>query len=147
VDKAAGQEPRDASALPCHRRVEKPWGWEIIWADTAQYTAKLIHVHAGKRLSLQFHDEKLETQCLLSGRATLIVGNADGSLGETEMEIGKGYTIREHQIHRLVATQDSELVEVSTPERGTTVRLEDDFCRPDETEAIRALPGRGWEGS
>jgi mannose-6-phosphate isomerase len=136
--------PTDIAHDPLHRRVEKPWGWEIIWAENDQYTGKFLHVRAGKRLSLQYHDDKTETQCLLSGRALLVVEAADGSLREQGMEIGKGYTNRPYQIHRLVAIEDCELVEVSTPERGTTVRLEDDFFRPDETDVVRALPHRGW---
>jgi mannose-6-phosphate isomerase len=125
-------------------RVAKPWGWEIIWAHTPEYTGKFIHILAGKRLSLQYHSEKLETQCLMAGRVTLVRGNSDEGLFETEMQAGRGYTIERGQIHRLIAHEDSDVVEVSTPERGTTVRLEDDYQRPDETEAIRALPQRGW---
>jgi hypothetical protein len=124
--------------------IPKPWGWEILWALTPEYTGKFIHILAGKRLSLQYHSEKLETQCLLFGRVTLVSSTADGSLAETDMQIGRGYTIERGQTHRLIALEESELVEVSTPERGTTVRLEDDYRRPDETEEIRALPQRGW---
>jgi len=130
---------------PSYRRVEKPWGWETIWADNRDYTGKFLHVHAGKRLSLQYHDSKMETQCLLSGRAVLIVEQTDGSLREILMELGKGYTLRPYQAHRLVAIEDSDVVEVSTAEMGTTIRLEDDFRRADETEEIRALPHRGWD--
>jgi mannose-6-phosphate isomerase len=137
----------DAALESFRRRVEKPWGWEIVWAETDVYTGKLIHVEAGKRLSLQYHDCKLETQCLLSGRAILVLEDASGTLHEIDMQIGEGYTVRPFQTHRLIALVDSEVVEVSTPERGTTVRVEDDFSRLDETEAARALPNRGWSPS
>lgn len=129
---------------PFARRIEKPWGWEIVWAESGHYTGKLLHIHAGCRLSLQYHDEKVETQCLLSGSALLIAAGPGGSLQEIVMEPGKGYTIQPFQAHRLLAIEDAEIVEVSTPETGTTVRLEDDYCRGDETEAVRALPHRGW---
>lgn len=128
-----------------HRRVEKPWGWEIIWADGPHYTAKFLHVLAGKRLSLQYHDDKTETQCLLAGRAVLMVEGADRAMHEINMELGRGYTVGPYQAHRLVAIEDSDLAEVSTPERGTTVRVEDDYRRGDETESVRALPHRGWD--
>jgi mannose-6-phosphate isomerase len=138
---AADKRARENAQL----RVVKPWGWEIIWAVTPEYTGKFIHILAGKRLSLQYHSEKLETQCLVAGRVTLVRGTADGGgLFETEMKAGHGYTIERGQIHRLIAHEDSDVVEVSTPELGTTVRLEDDYQRPDETEAMRALPQRGW---
>jgi mannose-6-phosphate isomerase len=140
VRSAAGSPPQQDEQL----RIAKPWGWEIIWALTPEYTGKFIHVLAGKRLSLQYHSQKLETQCLIAGRVTLVRGTSDGGLFETEMQAGRGYTIERGQIHRLIAHVDSDVVEVSTPERGTTVRLEDDYQRPDETEAMRALPQRGW---
>jgi len=60
------------------------------------------------------------------------------------MQPGVGYTILPYRAHRLIALTDSEIAEVATPERGTTVRLSDDYDRGDETEAIRALPNRGW---
>jgi quercetin dioxygenase-like cupin family protein len=129
----------DEQAVRPHvRRVEKPWGWEILWAEEApHYVGKLLHVDAGKRLSLQYHDEKLETQCLLSGRVLLVVEDAEGALQEIEMERGEGYTIHPFQRHRLVAITDAEVVEVSTPETGTTFRLDDDYARPHETEELR----------
>ncbi len=127
---------------PHQRRVEKPWGWEILWAETPHYCAKILHIHAGKRLSLQYHDVKLETQCLISGRALLILEDEQGVLREIEMERGKGYTIRPFQKHRLVALEDAEIVEASTPELGTTYRLEDDYARPHETDEVRRRPDR-----
>jgi mannose-6-phosphate isomerase-like protein (cupin superfamily) len=143
-DRTGKPKPIKVDLSPHHRRVDKPWGWEVIWADGEQYTGKLLHIFAGKRLSLQYHDDKTETQCLLSGKAALITEGPDGSLCEILMEPGMGYTVEPYQAHRLMALEDSDIVEVSTPERGTTVRLEDDYSRSDETEAMRALPGRGW---
>jgi mannose-6-phosphate isomerase len=137
--------PARAALDAFQRRVEKPWGWESIWAENEAYTGKLIHVQAGKRLSLQYHDDKLETQCLLSGRAILVLEDSSGELHEIEMRVGQGYNVCPYQTHRLIALEDCDVVEVSTPERGTTVRIEDDFRRLDETEAVRALPDRGWQ--
>jgi mannose-6-phosphate isomerase len=136
--------PEAVELTPSYRRVEKPWGWEVIWADTPSYTGKLIHVEAGRRLSLQYHEDKRETQCLLSGQALLVIEDGDGQLREIPMQRGAGYTISPFQLHRLIAIEDSDLVEVSTPERGTTVRVEDDYARGDETEEVRASPQRGW---
>ena len=122
---------------PHQQRVKKPWGWEILWADTPDYCGKLLHINAGERISLQYHDAKVETQCLVSGRALLVLEAADGVLLEIAMEPHKGYTIVPFQRHRLIAIEDAEIVEVSTPERGTTFRVHDDYGRPDETEAQR----------
>jgi mannose-6-phosphate isomerase-like protein (cupin superfamily) len=129
---------------PFYRRIEKPWGSEVIWAESGSYTGKLLNLRAGHRLSLQYHDEKLETQCLLSGRALLIIDVPNGEFLEMEMTVGTGYTIEPYRTHRLAAIDDSVVIEVSTPERGTTVRVQDDYCRPNESESIRALPNRGW---
>src|SRR5687768_13235765 len=91
---------------PEGRRVEKPWGWEIIWAELPEYVGKILHVNAGKRLSLQYHDQKLETQCLIGGRAILSIGPEAGELQEIEMEPLRGYTVRPFQVHRITALDD-----------------------------------------
>ena len=70
----------ERNRTPYQRRVEKPWGWETVWAETPQYVGKILHIRAGRRLSLQYHDQKLESQCLLSGRALLVIEDATGSL-------------------------------------------------------------------
>ena len=127
------------------RRVEKPWGYEIHWTPVDRpYVGKILHVDAGKRLSLQVHDEKLESWFLMSGQAKVVWDDEHGNLVETELEPGLGYSCDIGQRHRLVGITDCDIVEVSTPEIGTTHRLEDDYARPDETEAVRASAGRGW---
>ena len=132
----------EGSIQPHGRRITKPWGWELLWAETPFYCGKTLFITAGRRLSLQYHDQKTETQCLIRGRARLQIGDGQGVLSEIEMEPGKGYTIHPHHLHRIVAVEDAEIVEVSTPEIGTTFRVEDDYCRPDETEDLRRRPNR-----
>ena len=73
----------------------------------------------------------------MSGRAKLIWDNNKGELIETELEPGKGYTISTGQRHRMEAITDCDIIEVSTKEKGTTWRLEDDYGRPDETPEER----------
>ncbi len=123
---------------PFAKRVEKPWGYEIHWVpEEKPYMGKVLHINAGKRLSLQVHDQKQESWLLLSGRAKVVWDNVQGELIETELEMGKGYSCSLGQRHRLVGITDCDVLEVSTPEIGTTYRLEDDFKRPDETEELR----------
>ncbi|MEN9407679.1 MAG: hypothetical protein RLZZ455_895 [Candidatus Parcubacteria bacterium] len=120
------------------RKIEKPWGFELHFVpDSLPYMGKIIHVDAGKRLSLQLHDKKQESWMIMNGRAKVVWENTEGELIETELEQGKGYTCALGQKHRLVGITDCDIIEVSTPELGTTFRLEDDFKRPDETEALR----------
>lgn len=120
------------------KKVEKPWGYELHWVPADKpYIGKVLHIVAGKRLSLQVHDEKQESWFIMNGRGKVIWENNDGELIETELEPGKGYTTEVGQKHRLVGITDCDILEVSTPEMGTTYRLEDDFKRPDETPEQR----------
>jgi len=130
---------------PYVKRVEKPWGYEIHWVpENRPYMGKIIHINAGARLSLQFHDEKQESWYLLNGRAKVIWDDKNGNLIETELQLGVGYTNNVGQRHRLLGITDCDIIEVSTPETGTTVRLADDYNRPNETEEMRKDPNRGW---
>lgn len=125
--------------------IDKPWGREIILTTPdLPYTAKILEIKAGKRLSLQYHDQKIETLCLISGEANIIWGTDQNYLTTEKMFPENGYNIQPHTIHRFEAITDCQLYEASTGEIGTTVRLQDDFSRPDETEEIRNLPNRGW---
>lgn len=90
------------------------------------------------RLSLQLHDQKQESWFLLSGNAKVIWDNNQGELIETELQPGVGYTSLVGQRHRLIGVTDCDILEVSTPELGTTWRLEDDFARPNQTPEERA---------
>ena len=120
------------------KRIEKPWGHEILFTrEDLPYAGKILHVMAGRQLSLQLHDQKLETQFLMQGRCMRIADDEHGNLVEMEMEPHRGYTIVPGQRHRLRGITDCDIFEVSTPEIGVTHRLEDDYRRPDETEEMR----------
>lgn len=128
------------------KKIEKPWGYELIFTPEEQpYTGKIMHIDSGKRQSLQVHDQKEETYFLASGKGGVIIENPQGELKTVEFEEGKGYTTRVGQKHRLFAITDCDIWEVSTPETGTTYRLEDDYSRQDETEEVRKQPNRGWD--
>jgi len=139
---------KNFSNTPYVKKVEKPWGYELHFVPQDQpYMGKLIHIDAGKRLSLQYHDQKIESWWLVSGKAKAIWDNSQGKLVETTLESGKGYTTSIGQRHRLLGITDCDIIEVSTPELGTTYRLEDDYKRPDETEEMRKAKDRGWRES
>lgn len=126
------------NTTPYVKRIEKPWGYELHWVpEDKPYIGKLLHINSGKRLSLQVHDEKQESWFITRGEGKVIWENNDGELVETLLEPGKGYTTEVGQRHRLVGITDCDIIEVSTPEKGTTYRLEDDFTRPDETPEQR----------
>lgn len=133
--------------VPYVKRVEKPWGYELIFTeDDLPYTGKIMHINAGKRQSLQIHDKKQETYLLLNGKGGVIVENSKGEMDQIEFEPNKGYMTMVGQKHRLFAITDCDICEFSTPELGTTYRLEDDFNRGNETDEVRKDPNRGWNG-
>jgi mannose-6-phosphate isomerase-like protein (cupin superfamily) len=112
------------------RRVEKPWGWELIWAHSDRYCGKQLFVREGHALSLQFHREKDETIYVFEGRVEFEIGEAGSSLPASEV-VGAGTAFRlpPGTIHRMRALEDSLLLEVSTPELDDVVRLEDEYGR------------------
>jgi len=123
-------------------KINKPWGYEIIFTPPdSPVTGKILHLNQGARFSYQYHEKKTETLCLLNGRAKIILNDE-----EIEMEPQKGYFIKPIVKHRCQAITDCDLLEASTKEEGTTVRLQDDYQRPDETEELRKQSHRGWTG-
>jgi mannose-6-phosphate isomerase-like protein (cupin superfamily) len=112
------------------RRVEKPWGHELIWAETELYVGKLLFVRAGHALSLQYHEVKDESWYIQSGTARLELGKV-GEEGMTELDIKPGDTFRyvPGTVHRVTATTDLTIFEVSTPHLEDVVRLEDRYGR------------------
>jgi mannose-6-phosphate isomerase len=111
------------------RRVEKPWGHELVWAETPRYVAKILVIEAGRRLSLQYHQVKDETVLVLSGRMRLHIGEGDGLMTVVELGPGDSRHVAPGTLHRYEAIDRLELAEVSTPELDDVVRLEDDFGR------------------
>lgn len=116
------------------RRVEKPWGHELIWAHTERYVGKLLHIKAGHKLSLQYHNQKDETIHVQSGKLLFVVDEGSG-LTEKVMEPGQSYHITPHTKHRMIAVTDCDILEVSTPELDDVVRLEDAYGRQGTNKA------------
>jgi len=110
------------------RRVEKPWGHELWWAQTDRYVGKLLHVKAGHRLSLQYHVKKDETIHLWSGELVLALDEGEG-LAEHRLRPGESYHVVPGTRHRMIAVTDCDILEVSTPEVDDVVRLEDAYGR------------------
>jgi mannose-6-phosphate isomerase len=117
------------------RRVDKPWGYELIWALTDDYAGKVLFVRAGHSLSLQFHSEKDESWYVQSGRAKLELGSAgDAVLTEEVISGGASFRFRPGTVHRVTALEDTTILEVSTPQLDDVVRLEDAYGRAGTAE-------------
>ena len=112
------------------KKVEKPWGHELIWALSETYCGKVLFIKAGAALSLQFHNEKDESWLVQSGRAKLELGDAGQRLLHEEV-IGPGaaFRYRPGTVHRVTAIEDTTIIEVSTPQLDDIVRLEDLYGR------------------
>ena len=115
------------------RRVDKPWGHKLIWAQTDRYVGKILVIETGKRLSLQRHLRKDESILVRAGRLRLTLEDDAGVVLVEELGPGDARHVRTGRIHRYEAIERCELVEVSTPELDDVVRLEDDFGREGTT--------------
>jgi mannose-6-phosphate isomerase len=117
----------DGHDLP--RKTEKPWGYELLWAWCGRYAAKVLHIEAGHRLSLQYHRMKEETLFLMQGRLAIELEGSDGSMEEFTALPGQVFHIPAGRRHRMAAVETCDVMEVSTPELDDLVRLQDDFGR------------------
>jgi len=120
--------------------IEKPWGHEIIWARTANYVGKLIHIDTEQKLSRQYHVKKDESIYVLKGTLSLEIGSGDLTQVYTLTE-GQNFRIAPYTIHRFVAVHgDVDLIEVSTPELNDVIRLSDAYGRTDiQDEGVALL--------
>ena len=113
------------------RHVDKPWGYELIWAHTEQYVGKVLFVRAGQALSLQYHEQKDESWYVQAGRASLELGQVGEELTATEIGAGDSFRYRPGTVHRVTAIDDTTILEVSTPHLDDVVRLDDRYGRPE----------------
>lgn len=109
-------------------RVEKPWGYELVWARTDRYVGKILHVKAGHVLSLQYHDRKDETMHVLRGELILRTQTGE-TLESRAFRAGETAHIPARLIHQIEAVEDSDVLEASTPELDDLVRLQDRYGR------------------
>ena len=110
------------------KHVEKPWGYEKIWAHTEKYVGKVLHIEKGHKLSLQYHNIKDETIYVQSGKLLFTV-EENGELVEKVLGPGQAFHVKTGVTHRMEAIETCDVFEVSTPELDDVVRLEDSYGR------------------
>jgi len=119
--------------------IDKPWGYERIWAQTDKYVAKYIFIKADHRLSRQYHEKKDETIYVLSGPLILELGpdHDDAEIISIGVMEGESYHVTPGSVHRFCAPKEYnvEIIEVSTPELTDVIRLEDDYNRTPDISA------------
>ena len=111
------------------KKIEKPWGYELLLAHTPKYVGKLLFVKKGHRLSLQYHKKKDESIYVHEGEILLDMGGQDGKLTQAVVKPGTSFHFPPQTRHRIKALEDTTLFEASTPELEHVVRLADDYGR------------------
>jgi mannose-6-phosphate isomerase len=115
------------------KKVEKPWGHELIFAITEKYVGKVLHIKKGEALSLQYHNKKDETIHIQKGSIKFQTASkppaSASDLEEVILRPGDSFHITPKLVHRMIAIEDTDILEVSTPELDDVVRLEDRYGR------------------
>lgn len=117
------------------RKVEKPWGHELLWAETDLYVGKILHIREGEALSLQFHRDKDETICVLSGEMLFQAGPSADELEDHRMGPEEAFRVAPGTVHRMIAITDCDVLEASTPHLEDVVRLVDRYGRVEPDSA------------
>lgn len=111
--------------------VTKPWGREEWIAHNDTYVLKLIWLNKGFRTSLQYHEQKRETNYVDWGRIVCWLQDETGEIRKTEMGPGAIIDVEPGTLHRIEALEDTRLIEVSTPHVDDVIRVADDSNRGD----------------
>ena len=119
--------------------IEKPWGYERIWAETDHYVAKYFYIRAGQKLSRKYYESKDHTLYVLTGPLILELGPDDDTEDVLKLGVldGESYHIIPGSVYRISAPRDTyaEVIEVASPSPGGAIRLEDDYGRIPEISA------------
>jgi mannose-6-phosphate isomerase len=121
------------------RRVEKPWGYEILWAQAGGYVGKILHIEAGHVLSLQYHEHKHESIYVLSGKMVFrYEPDSDARTGapshrrtlqERVMGPGEAQQVPTGRVHQFEAIETTDVLEASTNHLDDVIRLQDRYGR------------------
>ena len=128
------------NSLP--RRIDKPWGYELLYALTDRYAGKILFIKKGNRFSLQYHKEKDESMHLFNGRAIMEIESETGQMENRELNPGDSIRVPPKTKHRIEALEDTTILEVSTPELTDVVRIDDDYGRKGRVQATAAAKHR-----
>jgi len=120
---------QDSDLTKIHTLAHRPWGTYEVLLSTQSYKIKRIVVKPGKRLSLQKHFHRNEHWIVVSGTATVTVGNEVKLIRPNESTY-----IKMGEVHRLENKGQIPVVLIEAQVGEYTgeddiVRIEDDFQR------------------
>ena len=100
-------------------KVDKGWGYEVIWATNDKYAGKiLVFEKVGSKFSMHFHKEKDETWFVNNGRFLLKwIDTETATINEVELKAGDTWHNPPLMPHQLICMEaGSSITEVSTPD-------------------------------
>ena len=108
--------------------IKKPWGSELILEKNKTYMLKKLFMKKSHKCSLQYHNRKIETIYILSGKVKLTI-KIKKKLHTKILKKNSCLTIKPKTVHRMEAMIDSNYLEASSPHLKDVIRLEDDYKR------------------
>jgi hypothetical protein len=114
-------------------KVDKGWGFEIVFANNGSYCGKLlVFERAGAKTSLVFHKEKRKSWFVNAGKFRVrYIDIASGDMKEVVLEEGKTVDFAELSPHQVEALAPNSIIF----EVGTADYVEDRFrLAPGDTQ-------------
>jgi mannose-6-phosphate isomerase-like protein (cupin superfamily) len=125
------------------KKIEKPWGYELIYAQSDKYIGRILHIEKGEQLSPQYRSIKDKSIYLPAGVMNLTIED-DGQLKQKRVTPGGCYRIPPKIRHRFAALEQCDVLEVSTPELHDVVRRKDFYpslCESFSLPNLEAMAG------
>jgi hypothetical protein len=120
-------------------KVDKGWGFELVWANNDKYCGKLlIFERAGAKTSLVFHKDKRKSWFVNAGKFKVtFIDVTTGETKEAVLDEGKTADFGELGPHRIEALVDNSIIF----EVGTADYVEDRFrLAPGDTQMKQSVP-------
>ena len=114
-------------------KVDKGWGYEIVWANNDKYCGKLlIFEHAGAKTSLVFHKEKAKSWFINAGKFKVkFIDVSTGEMKEAVLQEGQTADFGQLGPHQIEALEPNSMIF----EVGTGDYVEDRFrLAPGDTQ-------------
>lgn len=96
-------------------KVEKGWGYELIFANENEYCGKVLHFQTGEETSMHYHAIKEETFYVLSGEYEVtMINTMNAEPIEKHLIVGDNLKISRNEPHKIKAIVGGDIIEVSS---------------------------------